>query len=110
MSDLNINTVTIKYAIGNSNVSIHQKGDAMRDLSRLENEIEILNTKLKQANELIESDSSLSIDSIVGSALLEEVLREQKEIICSPRRDSVITAESIKKVFAKYGIVWESPF
>lgn len=47
---IELKTENIKYAIKNSNITIPQKGDAMRELSVLENEIETLRFQLKQAN------------------------------------------------------------
>lgn len=56
------------------------------------------------------SEATAILPLVVGNALLEELLSLQEEIICSPRRDVVITAESVKKVFEKHGIKWIPPF
>lgn len=92
----------------------HTNTDDFEELAHLEwstDEMYTLMVKaLKQANDATTGEKQCNLPVVVGSALLEELLNLQQEIICSPRRDVVITAESIKKVFEKRGIKWIPPF
>lgn len=48
--------------------------------------------------------------AVSGSALLNEILNEQQEIISSPIRFNGVHIEKIKAVFKKYGIDYDVGF
>lgn len=47
---------------------------------------------------------------VSGSALLTDLLKAQQEIISSPIRFNGVAIEDIKRIFADYGIKYETPF
>lgn len=64
----------------------------------------------KQLNDKERVGRHLATPDVINSTFLEELLSKQKEIVCSPKRDVVISADDVKKVFEKRGIKWTPPF
>lgn len=50
------------------------------------------------------------LPSVSGSALLTDLLKAQQEIISNPLRFNGVAIEDIKRIFADYGIKYDSPF
>ena len=46
----------------------------------------------------------------IGENILEDLLKEQQEVVSSPIRFNGVSIEKIKQVFEKYGIILEQEF
>ena len=57
-----------------------------------------------------EAVKNCNLQNVVGSALLNDVLNEQEEIISNPHRFNGVHIVRIKQVFAKYGIIITDTF
>ena len=68
---------------------------------------------LKEAKDAINAmnqGQTLPIDNVCVSALLEDLLDNQVELINSPMRANVVSVEAIKQVFRKIGITEKANF
>lgn len=48
--------------------------------------------------------------SVIGSALLSDLMKEHQEVISNPIRFTGVHIEKIKQVFEKYGIKYDTGF
>ena len=73
-------------------------------------DISEFNISLDSAVNMMETYAGKPIPIVSGSALLADLLKAQKEIISDPRRFTGVAIEDIKRIFANYGIEYQSTF
>ena len=73
------------------------------DVFRLERYIDYLESEIAKTTNTSKNNNELGIGDVSGSALLNELLAAQQEIINSPIRFG-IDEEAVKRIFKKYGV------
>ena len=80
------------------------------EIKRLESFKNPIYEHVKQLKEYKAIKEALSIHDGINNQILQDLLKEQEEVIMSPIRFNGVHVEKIKQVFKKYGVEFEQQF